>query len=111
MKFYVVTFGTASINMEMDDITDNTVNAYCGCVGCFKDKKDALKAMTKCKDQKIEEHLSWLDEDDEDYQINLEMTNNNITVYGDESSEYYEIDFNNGEESSQTYIRLEEIIL
>ena len=89
-KLWVVTFGTANVSDE------GAVNTYCGCIGIFKDKPAAVKAMTDYKDEFVKELFA--DEDVSD-----------VMVYGSDAEDYYEIDYESYDAPHEGYIRLEEV--
>ena len=84
---------------------ETQVDAYAGTEGAYTEFGDALKALTKCKDELVSGiYEGIVDMEDKD---RLE-----IQVYGSEHEEYYEIDYTAMDETSiEYYIGLQEVNL
>ena len=81
------------------------VDAYAGTEGAYTEFGDALKALTKCKD----ELLSGIYECIEDPEDRDKLA---IQVYGSEHEEYYEIDYTASDDTSiEFYVGMQEVNL
>lgn len=89
-KIWVLTFGTAN------NTDESAANAYCGCIGVFKNKPAAVKMMKKYKEDFITELFT--DEDVAD-----------AMTYGSTTEGYFEIDYKINDIPHEAYIKLEEI--
>jgi hypothetical protein len=96
-KLYIVCWGSAG----QDD--DGNSKAFCGVHGIYTDKPAALKGLVECKDVCYDEIVQ--DEDSEGLEYNKSRTR----VYGSESEEYFEIDWDFTDVTNEIYIRLEEV--
>jgi hypothetical protein len=96
-KLYIVCWGSAG----QDD--DGNAKAFCGVHGIYTNKPAALKGLVECKDVCYDEIVQ--DEDPEGLEYNKSRTR----VYGSESEEYFEIDWDFTDVTNEIYIRLEEV--
>ena len=84
---------------------ETPVDAYAGTEGAYTEFGDALKALTKCKDDLI----SGIYEDIEDPEDKDQLE---IQVSGSEHEEYYEIDYTAPDDTQiEFYIGLQEVNL
>ena len=83
---------------------ETPVDAYVGTEGAYTEFGDALKALTKCKDELISGIYESMDPEERDQ---LEMQ-----VSGSEHEEYYEIDYTAPNDTLiEFYIGLQEVNL
>ena len=99
---WVITFGNAS----QDDHGNS--HAYCGCIGTYSDKEQALNALLAEKESTVEDIKSNYSEEAEDAD-ELQSLVNSIQVYGSTQEEYFEIDFDLADSRAEYYLRLEEV--
>ena len=86
---------------------DTPVDAYSGSEGAYTEFGDALKALTKCKN----EWLSGIYEDTEEAE-DKDMISESLTVSGSEQEEFYEIDYTAPDDTLvEVYISLQEVNL
>ena len=97
-----ITFGNAS----QDDHGNS--HAYCGCVGIYSDKEQALNALLAEKESCVADLKSNYSEEAEDAD-ELQSLINSIQVYGSVQEEYFEIDFDLADSRAEYYLRLEEV--
>lgn len=99
---WAITFGTAS----QDDHGNS--HAYCGCIGIYSDKEQALNALLAEKESSVADIKSNYSEEAEDAD-ELQSLINSIQVYGSTQEEYFEIDFDLADSRAEYYLRLEEV--
>lgn len=96
-KLYIVCWGSAG----QDD--DGNSKAFCGVHGIYTDKPAALKGLVECKDVCYDEVIQTDDPEE------LEYNKSRARVYGSETEEYFEIDYDFADVTNEIYIRLEEV--
>jgi flavin-dependent dehydrogenase len=97
-KIWVVSWARA---LGGDEIK---ADAYAGTEGAYTSFGDALKALTKCKDELISGIYEGI-EDPEDKELEIQ-------VYGSEHEEYYEINYTTPDDTLiEFYIGLQEVNL
>lgn len=86
---------------------ETPVDAYVGTEGAYTSFGDALKALTKCKDELI----SGIYEGIEDLE-DKDKLSESFQVYGSEQEEYYEIDYTAPDDTLiEFYVGLQEVNL
>ena len=95
-KIYIVHWGSAG----QDD--DGNSKAFCGIHGVYKTKSEALNGLVECKDVMYDEVVQ--SEDPEELEYNKSRTH----VYGSETEEYFEIDYDFADVTNEIYITISE---
>ena len=95
-KIYIVHWASAS----SDD--DGNAKAFAGVHGVYSTKSAALRGLVECKDVTYDEIVQ--DEDEEA----LEYAKSHTRVYGSEAEEYFEIDWDFADTTSEIYITISE---
>ena len=84
---------------------ETQVDAYAGTEGAYTEFGDALKALTKCKDELISGIYEGIEDPEDKDQLEIQ-------VYGSEHEEYYEIDYTAPDDTLiEFYIGLQEVNL
>ena len=98
-KIWVITWARA--------IGGTLADAYAGAEDAYTDFNEALKALTRCKNETLCDLRESFDTPEE-----LTAFENSLHVYGGEAEEYYEIDYSLFDETSiEFYMSIQEVTL
>jgi hypothetical protein len=98
-KIWVVTWARA--------IGGTLADAYAGAEEAYTDFNEALKALTRCKDETLRDLREGFENTEE-----TAAFENSLQVYGGEAEEYYEIDYTLFDETSvEFYMSIQEVTL
>lgn len=93
-KIYIVHWGSAG----SDD--DGNAKAFCGVYGVYTSRSAALKGLVECKDEFVQSTTEFVGDDAFDIL--------NIQIYGSETDEYFEIDYDVDDTPCEVYITISE---
>ena len=98
-RIWVVTWARA--------IGGTLADAFAGAEEAYTDFDEALKALTRCKDETLRELREGFKDSEESAAFE-----NSLHVYGGEAEEYYEIDYTLFDETSvEFYMSIQEVAL
>ena len=84
---------------------ETPVDAYAGTEGAYTEFGDALKALTKCKNDLVSEIYEGIEDSEDRDQLKIQVS-------GSEHEEYYEIDYTAPDDTLiEFYIGLQEVNL